>query len=467
MNFLKNLIIIAVLAAVGYGVYVSLSHNSESAQATSSAPGWPALNVEMPSVSSAIASLKGVTNSTSPTLPPSVTPGSPSTVAPPFMNPASPAAQANAVGAMASAWASNAVSIVGRAVDQHSAHGHVSRFRLPRSRLPACWLVPASPWRLAAHRRRVPSRVQRRPAIWCANLAPPPEVAAASAAAAPCVDEVFLSKFKAFMWEVQKRLDERKFAEALLALSSLYNDPNLPPLPAEQKKQLDDLLGKLAGTVIYSRQHFLEKPYVVQPGDTLDKIAQQCRIPWQLLGRINGLLSPNGDVNDNESKDRPLPVGSEMKVLHGPFEAVVNLSRHELTLMLDGRYAGRFPIGVGRDQANLEGVYTVRDKTPNPTYRGADVQYGAGDPRNPLGSALDRPVRPHRHPRIEQSTRHRPRRQSRLDLRAQPRDSRPLRNSLRGVAGDDRALEARRRSLLHCAAGRTSGQSQSCASSPF
>jgi hypothetical protein len=219
------------------------------------------------------------------------------------------------------------------------------------------------------------------------NLAPPPEVAAAIAAVAPRVDEVFLSKFKAFMLEVQKSLDERKFAEALLALSSLYNDPNLPPLPAEQKKQLDDLLGKLAGTVIYSRQHFLEKPYVVQPGDTLDKIAQQCRIPWQLLGRINGLLSPNGDVNDNESKDRPLPVGSEMKVLHGPFEAVVNLSRHELTLMLDGRYAGRFPIGVGRDQANLEGDYTVRDKTPNPTYRGADVQYGAGDPRNPLGSA--------------------------------------------------------------------------------
>jgi lipoprotein-anchoring transpeptidase ErfK/SrfK len=67
---------------------------------------------------------------------------------------------------------------------------------------------------------------------------------------------------------------------------------------------------------------------------------------------------------------------------------VVDLSRHELTLTLEGRYAGRFPIGVGRDQPNLEGAYTVHDKTANPTYRGSDgIQYNGGDPRNPLGSA--------------------------------------------------------------------------------
>ena len=51
MNSLKNLMIIAVLAAVGYGVYVSLSRNNvDSGQPPGVADGWPAApKVELPS----------------------------------------------------------------------------------------------------------------------------------------------------------------------------------------------------------------------------------------------------------------------------------------------------------------------------------------------------------------------------------------------------------------------------------
>ena len=38
MNFLKNLMIIAVLAAAGYGVYVSLARNNADPDQP---PGWP------------------------------------------------------------------------------------------------------------------------------------------------------------------------------------------------------------------------------------------------------------------------------------------------------------------------------------------------------------------------------------------------------------------------------------------
>ena len=58
--------------------------------------------------------------------------------------------------------------------------------------------------------------------------------------------------------------------------------------------------------------------------------------------------------------------------MRGPFEAVVRLDRHELTLMVQNRYAGRFPIGVGRDQPKLDGSYTVRDKALDPAYKGPD-----------------------------------------------------------------------------------------------
>ena len=133
------------------------------------------------------------------------------------------------------------------------------------------------------------------------------------------------------MDEVQKKLDEGKLAEAHLALSKLYGNPDLP---ADQAKQITDLLDQLAGTVIYSRQHYLEPAYLTQPGDTIDKIAQQYNVPWQLLARINGLMPPGAANTDEAAKDQPLPAGKELKVVRGPFDAVVRLDKHELTLML-------------------------------------------------------------------------------------------------------------------------------------
>ena len=76
---------------------------------------------------------------------------------------------------------------------------------------------------------------------------------------------------------------------------------------------------------------------------------------------------PAGASNaDNPAKDQPLAPGAQLKVLRGPFNAVVHLDKHELTLMVQGRYAGRFAIGVGPDVPKLEGSYTVRDKRLNP-----------------------------------------------------------------------------------------------------
>ena len=50
MNFLKNLLILAVLAAVGYGIYVSLTRNNvDPGQPPGVAEGWPAVpKVELP-----------------------------------------------------------------------------------------------------------------------------------------------------------------------------------------------------------------------------------------------------------------------------------------------------------------------------------------------------------------------------------------------------------------------------------
>jgi LysM repeat protein len=352
MSSLKNLMIVAVLAAVGYGVYASLSRNTDANQSANSLQGWPAVpKVELPGAKSLGTPLAGTIPLGKPSSYPPLTPpggaGASGAAAPPF----TPGPAAVAPGSTPGV---------------------------------SPGVAPVVPYPSSSP----PAAAQTTPSDAVRNLGPPPDVLAGGAAApsaAPAADSLFQAKFSAFMQAVQKKLDEGKLAEAHLALSTLYGNPDLP---AEQAKQITDLLDQLAGTVIYSRQSLLEKPYVVQPGDTIGKVAQQYNVPWELLARINGLLPPGPIKADDPLKSAPLPAGNELKVVRGPFDAVVSLSKHELALMLQGRYAGRFPIGVGRDQPSLEGTYTIRDKSLNPPYYGADgVNVNPGDPKNPLGGA--------------------------------------------------------------------------------
>jgi lipoprotein-anchoring transpeptidase ErfK/SrfK len=166
-------------------------------------------------------------------------------------------------------------------------------------------------------------------------------------------------------------LDLGKLAEVHLALSDWYDHPQLN---AAEERQLADLLNRLAGTVIYSHQHhLLEPPYVVRQGDTLDRIAAAHQVPAPLLAKINGIADP--------ASLRP---GETLKVVRGPFHARVDLKNHRLTLFVQGRYAGRFAIGVGRDQAAPNGDFEVAGITRDPAYRENRV-VAPGDPQNPLG----------------------------------------------------------------------------------
>lgn len=134
--------------------------------------------------------------------------------------------------------------------------------------------------------------------------------------------------------DAHDKLAAGRYAEALAALSVWYDDPSLG---LEESQRLEDLLGQLAGTVIYSQQDLLLPPHVVAPGETLPAIAMQLGVSPQLLGKINGVEDPL----------RLVP-GEHLKVIRGPFDAVVSVSRRRLSLQLGGSYAGSFPVVVGR-----------------------------------------------------------------------------------------------------------------------
>lgn len=154
--------------------------------------------------------------------------------------------------------------------------------------------------------------------------------------------------YATFAGRVTEALGANRLADAHLMLSQRYTDPNTSP---DEARQLEPLLDQLAGTVIYSPQSMLEAPYEVLATDTLESIAQRYDVPPGLLMKING-LDPNATLQP----------GRQIKVVRGPFKAIVDTNRYELTLFLaDNRYAGRFAIGVG-PELRQEGELMVTDK---------------------------------------------------------------------------------------------------------
>lgn len=155
------------------------------------------------------------------------------------------------------------------------------------------------------------------------------------------VNDSKLAAFTADWDEAHEQLKAGRYAESLALLSAWYDDPDLA---VEEGQRLEDLLGQLAGTVIYSQQDLLMPPHVVGAGETLPAIAAPLGVNWQLLAKINGIPQPDG-----------LVPGESLKVFRGPFDGELSLSRRRLTLRLTGNYAGSFPLAFGEAVAARAG----------------------------------------------------------------------------------------------------------------
>jgi LysM repeat protein len=199
-----------------------------------------------------------------------------------------------------------------------------------------------------------PGRIDPQPAYG----PPAPEAPLSGTATVPQTAVPRFAEYDQALLGIQPLLQTGRLADALTQLTQWYGDPRLSP---EQSAELAKLLDPLSATVVYSYEYPLDAYYVVQPGDTLDQVAARYSVEWQTLAKINGLADP-----------RQLQSGQQLKVVRGPFHAVVDLSDHELTLIVDGRYAGRFLLGVGQDFPQQNGQYTVREKSlsgPTPVYQ--------------------------------------------------------------------------------------------------
>lgn len=167
---------------------------------------------------------------------------------------------------------------------------------------------------------------------------------------------------------VEAHLEQDEWLAAHKELSRLYwAEP-------ERRAEIMDRINHTAQAIFFSPQpHFID-PHVVSAGDRLQTIASQYKLSWEFVAQLN-------QIDPKRIRD-----GQKLKVIRGPFSAVVELNDFSMTVHLQGYYVKRYQVGIGKDGASPMGKHTVIDKVVNPQYTAPDGKVISGDdPANPLG----------------------------------------------------------------------------------
>jgi len=198
------------------------------------------------------------------------------------------------------------------------------------------------------------------------------EAAAADASASPEVRAL-----------IEQAVEARK-AGKIIRSRDLLNEALKMPMSEVLRDEIKRQLSLLAERWLFSREVLegdtLTVWYQVKPGDLLVKISNQYKVPHEILMQINHI-----------SKPEALQAGQTIKVIRGPFHAVISRSRFTLDLYLQEQYIKTYKIGLGipgRDTPT--GLWRVKanDKLIRPTWTDPDTgrRYAADDPDYPLGS---------------------------------------------------------------------------------
>lgn len=169
---------------------------------------------------------------------------------------------------------------------------------------------------------------------------------------------------------VRRHMAERRRLTALSMILANYEEhgKKIPPeLPEMLRQAQEDFLDGRGGEFRTRR---------LKRGDTLSALGKQLKLSAALLKRINHIRN-----------DRAIPAGREIKVVDGPFKAVVDLSERRLRVFLEEALVREYEVAVGADKSPTpEGEFQVTQKVRNPQYDKGDEHYKPLDPRNPAGT---------------------------------------------------------------------------------
>jgi len=154
-------------------------------------------------------------------------------------------------------------------------------------------------------------------------------------------------------------------------------------LTSPQDQQARDLINKTTDIWLFSKAHFPQdnfcQRYKVASGDRLATIGRKFNVPYQLLARINDISDPT-----------KLRAGQTIKVVNGPFHAVVSRSKYQMQVYLGNLIVRCYPISLGkpgRDTPKGRWLIQAGKKQVNPAWTDPDTgqHFYPDDPDNPLG----------------------------------------------------------------------------------
>lgn len=114
--------------------------------------------------------------------------------------------------------------------------------------------------------------------------------------------------------------------------------------------------------------------YLVQPKDTLIRIAKMYNTTVALIKRCNELTS-----------DKILP-GQKLKIIKGKFDIVIDKSQNTLMLRLNGKILKVYKVSTGMNNSTPTGKFKIVNKVVNPIWYRQGAVVPPDSPENILGS---------------------------------------------------------------------------------
>ena len=151
-------------------------------------------------------------------------------------------------------------------------------------------------------------------------------------------------------------------------------------MPPSEAQVIRAELTHLAEAMIFSRAAIADDPVTgthrITSGQTIRAVAQRYKITVNLLCAINKIADPNRVI-----------AGARLKIIHGPFDAVIYKSLHRLDVYLQDTYVRSFAVGLGTNGGTPLGRWKIRNKLLNPDWTDPrnGQHYLADDPDNPIG----------------------------------------------------------------------------------
>jgi len=175
----------------------------------------------------------------------------------------------------------------------------------------------------------------------------------------------------------KKACDSKQYLQTARYLSDAVRRGLTP----EMELQARNMLNEASNYWLFARNIYEDDPFCknhkVANGELLVQIQKTYLIPDELIMRINNIKDA-----------RSVGVGATIKVVQGPFNAVVDRKRYLMSVYLGDILVRTYRVGLGKPGRDTPtGEWLVELKQPNPAWTDPDTQkrYEPDDPENPLG----------------------------------------------------------------------------------